>query len=937
MPTGVTRTTATGRTSASARTTGGGTTTPSDTRAPVVALIAESPTDTACTITATVDEASTIVVRYGTSPGSHPTATAPVLVAAGSFDVPLSDLASSTTHYYVIEATDRAGNVGTIPEDSFATAAAPGALSAMSLGAAASLATFVNLSLEIPFTGDDNGDATTTLQYRKTGAPTWLDGLPLLRLSEGTDRALKGSILLCDAGQQYDYRVVVTDPGAGSQVVTGTATTRAESEIPAAASLTPTRYIDSANGLDTNAGTSYGAAWRTFNKSNASTPSGGVVQVNHGYYAQALTVRTQALGPITYVAEHPACDDQAADKTVAILNDGLRSVVHSQVVAAPTGEPATDPHGVYASANVAPWAQVTVTGTNGVDYTVWKWTGIAGITIGSQLAYCATRDGRRKRVPVWLRDTYAGTPNLSTAAGWAHLCHTNVNYRYGAFLVTEGGSNNLYLRFAGTGTPNDYWWDFCNANKWAFLIYAGSSRISGLQITTADFGIQFGDTASGNHPELTIDTVVDHCWIDVAHSGVRWAGFSGTQGTSVGKYPSKATVEHCKFTDSNLRATAADNWVQTNEHIPWWIIKGYVRRGDNGQWYPSSTSPAPLAGVMTTCQSVAITFRFGIRQATWRYNHIDGFFNGPGGGGGEGGSDRTCSDSVDCHDNLMENLNDDSFEPEQRKANWRGWNNVTKDCPVFFSCVPVFWGPIYLFQNVMWRSGNHGSANFADPAAEASAPASTPARIVGPSPLFCKSGGATAGKAVATMYWINNTYWTDRDGSGTPQMGYQGAAGYDFGGAAGSTNYTNVIRNNIIRCCGYAWHAGKGDYAIRHDEDYNVLATSHATRVVGVDNGVIYTSTSPTGPLSLETYRAFFAAAAGRPAGFGNGVHTNRIGASGADVSFRDVAAADALFTDPTAGDLTLKAGTNPARNGGVAVANIHEGLGHVPSLGYIP
>jgi len=72
--------------------------------------------------------------------------------------------------------------------------------------------------------------------------------------SSAPGHAFYGSALLLDPGKKYDLRVTVADPDgiAGTNVITGTATTRAEN-IAQASSLMPTHYVnptgdDKANG-----------------------------------------------------------------------------------------------------------------------------------------------------------------------------------------------------------------------------------------------------------------------------------------------------------------------------------------------------------------------------------------------------------------------------------------------------------------------------------------------------------------------------------------------------------------------------------------------------------------------------------------------------------------------------------------------------------------
>jgi hypothetical protein len=104
--------------------------------------------------------------------------------------------------------------------------------------------TYASIGIEVGFTGDEDGDATAELEFKKASDVTWRKGLPLWRTADATQRAFYGSGLLLAPGTTYDVRVTVRDPDgvAGTAVVIGSVTTRTDA-IPPVAALAVTRYV----------------------------------------------------------------------------------------------------------------------------------------------------------------------------------------------------------------------------------------------------------------------------------------------------------------------------------------------------------------------------------------------------------------------------------------------------------------------------------------------------------------------------------------------------------------------------------------------------------------------------------------------------------------------------------------------------------------------
>lgn len=98
------------------------------------------------------------------------------------------------------------------------------------------------LGFSVPISGDDNDNATATIEYRQAGTSTWFDGLPLLRVRPeltsgetppGTyglpvpDTQFAGSLFGLAPATDYDVRLSVSDPDGGDRVQNVAVSTRA--------------------------------------------------------------------------------------------------------------------------------------------------------------------------------------------------------------------------------------------------------------------------------------------------------------------------------------------------------------------------------------------------------------------------------------------------------------------------------------------------------------------------------------------------------------------------------------------------------------------------------------------------------------------------------------------------------------------------------------
>lgn len=279
----------------------------------------------------------------------------------------------------------------------------------------------------------------------------------------------------------------------------------------------------------------------------------------------------------------------------------------------------------------------------GAPYTVWKWAA-SPINEATRLTVAPDQHGVPQRVAYW--DRKSGTYDkytLSTPEGWAEVLYKNATYNCG--FASFGA--DIYLRLPGDRDPNTlYVTPFTAPNgssKGRIVVSAPDVRVSGFEIRTVD--LWFTATASRG--------VVDHNLF--FGSSLTYRGESGPPAT----YSTDQLVERNRFVDTGLWSVEP-----ANPTIPWNFIKNAIFiNGKSTDW----------SRVGAEAETTAIGARGGARQTVIRYNTIDGFFNGVG--IYNEGFDRYSQADTDIHDNLLRQISDDSFEPEQQAINWRIWNN----------------------------------------------------------------------------------------------------------------------------------------------------------------------------------------------------------------------------------------------------------------------
>jgi len=153
--------------------------------------------------------------------------------------------------------------------------------------------------------GDENRNATCTLEYRESGQATWRQGIDLLRIHGDevaggdytTSNLFAGSILELDPDTSYDYRLTVSDPdgGPGDGVQQqGTLSTRKEVE---AATGGTERHVYPAGWTGSRINPDYNGVQAAYDAAAA----GDVILVHAGNHPQDLTLTKVATAsqPIT--------------------------------------------------------------------------------------------------------------------------------------------------------------------------------------------------------------------------------------------------------------------------------------------------------------------------------------------------------------------------------------------------------------------------------------------------------------------------------------------------------------------------------------------------------------------------------------------------------------------------------------------------------------
>ncbi len=784
-----------------------------------------------------------------------------------------------------------------------------GSLPGITFGATMLGATFTKLDIEVQFAEAGGTIARAYAQYRPTTNPTavrtTLDLWPVRPNTSqsgvifyGSQFALYGCAFWCAAGTQYEVLVFVQDAaGTWARLYLGTVTTKVDA-IPAASSLTPTRYVRT-GGSDSATGLTAATAWASFSKAVASAPADAVVEIGPGFYGPASNRYIAG----TFKAQFPAVNN--GGKNGAEINVGNQAVIEPLCVTAPTGTPAwttsisTNPY------VVAPWVAVQVQGTgqtlaggtfaapttprwhggDGVtpDGTLWRWAGVPPTMTNMnyqnvmQVGYSTTRTGHPKFVMTGDRDTAVA----ATIGGAMEIFYTNQDYTDGtAWQATNG---DIYLKLPGnapSSNPNDLWIKIGGEPNNSAINMAGSNiRVSGMAFHAIPWPLSVGAGGSiGN-------CIIDHNFSACANGPVRLGGSSGWTTQSISFYTHDHVVENNLFVHYNM-------WDRTYNANPWRIWKGKFLL-ENGLSYDTTNYPGSM-NRWCFAESTGISARGGTVRTTVRRNRVVGHTNGWNPLGYADGENRYAGYGCEAYENYWAELADDVYELDYAGINQAIWNDTIRSALVFLSLGPHDNGPVYIMYCDVYDLTKDGIG-------KRNRPSSVTIDDDGLGCVVIKYSGDSRPRALC--YMLHTTIWTD----------YHDVWGPAEVASAGTSEEGMFFRNNIWRVTGYTYR--RAITQTPYTEDYNLAVTKHAT---------LQAFWEPTNYATQAAWRT----------ATGQGAHSNVI--DGVTIDPTDYAAVDALLTDPATGDLRVTTAAQ-AKVVGVVLPGINDDLGRTPRIGYQP
>ncbi|NND06510.1 MAG: hypothetical protein HKN87_09020 [Saprospiraceae bacterium] len=149
-----------------------------------------------------------------------------------------------------------------------------------------SYSTIHSIGFEWDITGDDNHNATCSLQYKVAGAATYISFKSMYRVDFEGYNMLAGSILFLDPGTTYDVRLTMVDPDGGNSTQNIQVTTRAVPRMPTNGQ---TYHVISGNGGGTG---SAADPFQGVDAAEAFVVAGDVCLLHAGNYGNTVRFNT---------------------------------------------------------------------------------------------------------------------------------------------------------------------------------------------------------------------------------------------------------------------------------------------------------------------------------------------------------------------------------------------------------------------------------------------------------------------------------------------------------------------------------------------------------------------------------------------------------------------------------------------------------------------
>jgi len=280
-------------------------------------------------------------------------------------------------------------------------------------------ANYEAISVRIPYNGDDNENASTTVEFRQLGQAEWRLAQPLVRISA---KRFAGSIFNLTPGASYEVRVQFSDPdGASPGQLSGSVSTRSEQRPTGSGT---TKYV-AVSGSDGWPGTQQ-QPYRTVQHAVDQAGPGDVIIVTAGVYRESIRITSSGQADAYILIQgQSGATISGAQESYDTVGSGLWVHVSGDLYYTPM---ATKP--IYVAA---------------AGLRLYYWPDLAGLQDGTE--------------------TIGGTV-YSVDGGWTY----------------DSSANRLYVRLPDGGSPNDTTIQLTSISKGIEIDNAAYVILDGLDV-----------------------------------------------------------------------------------------------------------------------------------------------------------------------------------------------------------------------------------------------------------------------------------------------------------------------------------------------------------------------------------------------------------------------------------------------------------------------